>query len=225
MKLVWACTVHKVQGLSLKSGIISFDLERQKSFNKGQVYVALSRITNFESMYLIGTYQRSAIRLNLSAKSEYVRLREESKMTPLPKLVLTNVLLTLTLLHARSLKKHVINILEDTGLLQNYVLALTEIQLKQEQNLSPIVTQMSCHFSCQFNLNENNNRSIAVCVPHNVSVTDHQRYEGISVVTLIRPQFSQTPVTIAVIYRSLYSSMSIFLLELQEFWTTSKYIY
>ena len=127
MKLVWACTVHKVQGLSLKSGIISFDLERQKSFNKGQVYVALSRITNFESMYLIGTYQRSAIRLNLSAKSEYVRLREESKMTPLPKLVLTNVLLTLTLLHARSLKKHVIDILEDTGLLQNYVLALIEI--------------------------------------------------------------------------------------------------
>ena len=84
---------------------------------------------------------------------------------------------------------------------------------------------MSCHFSCQFNLNENNNRSIAVCGPHNVSVTDHQRYEGISVVTLIRPQFSQTPVTIAVIYRSLCSSMSIFLLELQEFWTTSKYIY
>ena len=128
LKLAWACTVHKVQGLSLNSGIISFDLERQKSFNKGQMYVALSRITNFESMYLIGTYQRSAVRLNLSAKSEYVRLREESDtMTPLPKLVLTNVLLTLTLLHARSLKKHVIDILEDTGLLQNYVLALIEI--------------------------------------------------------------------------------------------------
>ena len=36
-------------------------------------------------MYLIGTYQRSAIMLNLSAKSEYVQLRGESKMTPLPK--------------------------------------------------------------------------------------------------------------------------------------------
>ena len=38
-----------------------------------------------KSMYLIGTYQRSAIMLNLSAKSEYVQLRGESKMTPLPK--------------------------------------------------------------------------------------------------------------------------------------------
>ena len=30
------------------------------------------------------------------------------------------------------------------------------------KNLTPIVTQMSCHFSCQFNLNENKYRSIAV---------------------------------------------------------------
>ena len=36
-----ACTVHKVQGLSSTSAVASFHLEKQKSFNKGQMYVAL----------------------------------------------------------------------------------------------------------------------------------------------------------------------------------------
>lgn len=43
--LSWACTVHEVQGLSLNSTVISFDLEKQKLFNQGQIYVALSRVT------------------------------------------------------------------------------------------------------------------------------------------------------------------------------------
>ena len=44
--LSWACTVHKVQGLSLTSAVVSFDLEKQRSFNEGQMYVALSRVTS-----------------------------------------------------------------------------------------------------------------------------------------------------------------------------------
>ena len=61
-------------------------------------------------------------------------------MTPLLILVLTNLSLTLTLFSMRSLKKRVIDILEDMGLLENDVLALKEIQIKQEEDLSPIVT-------------------------------------------------------------------------------------
>ena len=37
--LPWACTVHKVQGLSLDKAVISFDLLKQRSFNYGQMYV------------------------------------------------------------------------------------------------------------------------------------------------------------------------------------------
>ena len=33
LALSWACTVHKVEGLSLMSAVVSFDLENQKLFN------------------------------------------------------------------------------------------------------------------------------------------------------------------------------------------------
>ena len=42
LALSWASNVHKKQGQSLDKGVISFDLQSQKSFNPGQKYVALS---------------------------------------------------------------------------------------------------------------------------------------------------------------------------------------
>ena len=44
--LAWACTVHKVQGLTLNEVVVNFALRKQKSFNPGQIYVALSRVTS-----------------------------------------------------------------------------------------------------------------------------------------------------------------------------------
>lgn len=54
LMLSWACTCHKVQGLSLQSAVISFELFRQRQFNAGQMYVALSRVTTLAGLYLIG---------------------------------------------------------------------------------------------------------------------------------------------------------------------------
>ena len=50
LALAWACTVHKVQGLTLKKIVISFDLFKQRSFNYGQTYVALSRATSIQGL-------------------------------------------------------------------------------------------------------------------------------------------------------------------------------
>ena len=54
LMLAWACTVHKVQGLSLDKAVISFNLLKQRSFNNGQMYVALSRVTSLNGLFLTG---------------------------------------------------------------------------------------------------------------------------------------------------------------------------
>ena len=51
--LSYVCILHKIRGISLENLVISFNLDKQKSFLSGQIYVALSRITNIQGMYLI----------------------------------------------------------------------------------------------------------------------------------------------------------------------------
>ena len=74
--LSWACTVHKVQGFSLTSEVVSFDLEKQKLFNEGQMYVSLSRVTSIDNLFLIGKYNRNVFKVNKSAVAQHSRLRE-----------------------------------------------------------------------------------------------------------------------------------------------------
>ena len=46
--LACACTVHKAQGFTLDNIVFSFELFMQKSFNYGQVYVAVSRVKSLK---------------------------------------------------------------------------------------------------------------------------------------------------------------------------------
>ena len=55
-------------GFSLAEGVVSFDLEKQTSFNQGQIYVVLSKISRMNKMYIIGSYNKAALKLNKSAK-------------------------------------------------------------------------------------------------------------------------------------------------------------
>ena len=80
--LSWACTVHKVQGLTLDAGVVSFNLENQRSFNQGQMYVALSRVTRINNLFLIGEYSLDSIRVNENATTEYNKLRENNVFEP-----------------------------------------------------------------------------------------------------------------------------------------------
>ena len=72
------CTLQKVQGLNLQEAVTSFDLERLRIFQPGQVYVTLSRLTNIQSLFLSASFKQDAIRPSESVAEEYDRLHNEA---------------------------------------------------------------------------------------------------------------------------------------------------
>jgi len=70
--LAFAITVHKSQGLSLQSVIVDAG---DSTFGCGMVYVALSRVTSLNGLYLIDL-NRQKIQCDQKAIQEYNRLRQ-----------------------------------------------------------------------------------------------------------------------------------------------------
>jgi len=58
VRLAWAITVHKSQGLTLENVIADI----KNSFSPGQVYVALSRCTSIEGLVLKSKINRNVIK-------------------------------------------------------------------------------------------------------------------------------------------------------------------
>ena len=147
--LSWACTVHKVQGLSLTSAVVSFDLEKQRSFNEGQMYVALSRVTSIDNLFLIGKYSSNVFKVNENTILEYKRLQENRFDTINTDHVDCNSL-TISLLNARSLKRHAVDISRARHLTENDILCLTESQITNDTDVTQVLEQLSS-FKIYFN--------------------------------------------------------------------------
>ena len=62
LTLAWVCTIHKIQGLIIDVGVVGFELNQQKAFNKGQMYAALSQVTSLNGLFLTGHFNKSCIR-------------------------------------------------------------------------------------------------------------------------------------------------------------------
>ena len=77
--LAYAVRIHKVQGLSLNSLIISFELVKLRSFNYGQVYVALSRATTLNDIHTLGEINSKHVNADRRVHKQYGRLQEISK--------------------------------------------------------------------------------------------------------------------------------------------------
>jgi ATP-dependent DNA helicase PIF1 len=61
VKPAWASTIHKCQGMTIDKGIVDL---RQGIFEAGQLYVALSRMTNMNGLELTRPIQRADIMVN-----------------------------------------------------------------------------------------------------------------------------------------------------------------
>ena len=76
LTLAWGSTVHKVEGLSLEQDDTDFDLQNQKSFAPGKMYIALSRVKTYDNLYCIGEFKKSAIKVDKDALLEYKCLKQ-----------------------------------------------------------------------------------------------------------------------------------------------------
>lgn len=135
LTLAWACTVHKVQGLTLENIVASFDLFKQRSFNYGQAYVALSRATSLSELHILANIQSKHTRADPRVHKEYQRLREASldvsqSHNQTESTFENNQPIVITLLNIRSLRKHSIDLKHDTQIFGSDVLLLTETKLR-----------------------------------------------------------------------------------------------
>ncbi|MEK7511074.1 MAG: AAA family ATPase [Patescibacteria group bacterium] len=74
LRLAWAITVHKSQGMSMDRA--AMDLSR--AFEYGQGYVALSRVRSLEGLSLLGWHENAlAIHPNVAAKDQQFRTLSE----------------------------------------------------------------------------------------------------------------------------------------------------
>ncbi|CAB3998256.1 ATP-dependent DNA helicase PIF1 [Paramuricea clavata] len=127
--LSWACTVHKVQGLTLENVVVSLELNKQRSFNYGQIYVALSRATSLQGLHILGEIQSKHIKANPKVHKEYERLRNSCLRTFTKHKSSNSSFVTISLLNMRSLRKHSNDIKLHLQLFHSDVLAFTETQL------------------------------------------------------------------------------------------------
>lgn len=76
LRLAWAMTVHKSQGMSLDAAI----MDLSKSFTYGQGYVALSRVRTLEGLFLLGWNQR-ALMIDPAIQEQDAVMRTDSGAT------------------------------------------------------------------------------------------------------------------------------------------------
>lgn len=122
--LAWACTIHKIQGLTVDRIVISSELNKQRSFNYGQIYVALSRAKTLQGIYILGELKKNHVRANPKVQKEYERLRNATAQMPSNQIMgsITNqsdlplLPISDSLLNIRSLHKHSIDVKFDSAL-------------------------------------------------------------------------------------------------------------
>ena len=189
--LAWACTIHKVQGLTLQNVVISFKLNKQKSFNNGQVYVALSRATSLQGLHVLDPINKHHIKTDSRVHDEYDKLRKNSKLvqdlTHKNEQTMSDInsVLTLCLLNIRSLKKHSSDIKKYVNLFETDILALTKTQLLPGDSDMDIPNNLIPFTLYRYDHNSSKLSSLAICIKNNIHILHQVFFPSLNAVKFV----------------------------------------
>lgn len=178
--MAWARTVHKVQGLTVNEIVVCFDLHRQKHFNYGQIYVALSRARSLQGLHVIGQLENKHVRANPKVHAEYHRLRQQADTDSSFSSVTDDKNFKICLLNIRSLQKHSINIKHDANLNKCDILALTETQLLPHHSDSTITETLHPYALHRQDHPTDKYSSLAICTTSNINLLQKQYFPSIN---------------------------------------------
>ena len=155
---------------------------KQRNFNYGQIYIALSRVTTLESLYILGSLSINAIRANPRSLHEYNRMDSE-RLVQNSEGYPCN--LEITFLNIRSFNKHVI---DDTRLTESDTICFTETQL----HASVAPKRRLKKFGMIYNNNEDKFQSLAIGFRNDVSIITDTKLNGASVIEFVKPAFDRS---------------------------------
>lgn len=143
LRLAWAITVHKSQGMTLEAA----EVDLSKTFETGQGYVALSRLKSLDKLRLVG-FNEMALKIDalaFKADQRFQKLSEEIDLSleqsALEKEVIPFVKSCEGLTDLKALKKHRTKLKEKANTKKDSTYEITYQYLKQKFSLEEIAEE------------------------------------------------------------------------------------
>ena len=134
LKLAWAVTIHKVQGQTTSKAVISME-----GLRAAMAYVALSRVTTLEGLYLTN-YDPSKIFCNKNIETNLAKMPTFDLSTANPLLQLDhNKNFIIAHHNIQSLRCHIEDLKNNTQMRNAHVICLSETWLTENDNLEDLV--------------------------------------------------------------------------------------
>ena len=130
-----ACTVQKVQGLTLSRIVLSMELVKQRTFSPGQIYVALSQSASLSKSDILSKFDPIIIKLNHLALNHYEYLRKEYNLFTA---TFSEKKSFVGLLNLREMLTNISNLMGDSILMNVPLVCLTETQISSTTVLRDI---------------------------------------------------------------------------------------